>query len=90
VSLTRISVGGERGYDVVVGHGALAELPALVGGQVRAVLLIHPVSLAGLAESARLALTRAGYAVHTGEIPDGEAAKIWPGSPPRRGCAASG
>lgn len=75
MSLTRISVGGERGYDVVVGHGALAELPALVGGQVRAVLLIHPVSLAGLAESARLALTRAGYAVHTGEIPDGEAAK---------------
>jgi 3-dehydroquinate synthase len=75
VSLTRISVGGGRRYDVVVGHGALAELPALVGEQVRSVLLIHPAGLAGPAESARLMLTQAGYDVHPAPIPDGEAAK---------------
>ncbi len=75
MSLTRVSVGGERPYDVIVGRGALAELPALVGPGVRTVLLIHPVSLGDLAASARRVLEQAGYAVHAGPVPDGEAAK---------------
>ncbi|MGD0374004.1 MAG: 3-dehydroquinate synthase [Streptosporangiaceae bacterium] len=75
MSVTRISVSGERRYDVVVGSGALAELPALVGADVRAVMLIYPASLGELAGSARRALQGAGYLVHAEQIPDGEAAK---------------
>jgi 3-dehydroquinate synthase len=75
VNLTRISVGGERRYDVVVGSGALTELPALVGEQARSVLLIHQASLAGLARTAQRALAGAGYAVHAAQVPDGEEAK---------------
>ena len=75
MSVTRISVGGERPYEVVVGNGALAGLPALVGEDVRAVLLIHQASLAEVAGSACRALRGAGYVVDTEQIPDGEGAK---------------
>ena len=40
-SATRITVGGERPYEVVVGHGIAGELPALVGDQAATVVLIH-------------------------------------------------
>ena len=33
--LTRIAVGGERPYEVLVGHGLLAGLPPLIGDQAR-------------------------------------------------------
>ncbi len=75
MSVTRIGVTGERCYDVIVGSGALAELPALVGAEVRAVMLIYPPSLGELASSAGRALQDAGYLVHAEQIPDGEAAK---------------
>jgi 3-dehydroquinate synthase len=75
VSVTRISVGGERPYEVVVGHQALAELPALIGGLVRAVMVIHPASLAELAGLACGELRDAGFIVTAEQIPDGEAAK---------------
>ena len=75
MSLTRIRVGGEYRYDVVIGRGALAELPALVGPAAQSVMLIHPVSLDDIARSASRALQAAGYTVHAGQIPDGEAAK---------------
>jgi 3-dehydroquinate synthase len=75
VTLTRIGVGGERPYDVVVGHGATAALPSLVGQRARTVVVIHPVSLGEIAEPALRALRQAGYAVHAEVIPDGEAAK---------------
>jgi 3-dehydroquinate synthase len=75
VSVTRISVGGEYRYDVVVGSGALSELPALLGTGVRAVMLIYPAGLGELSKSAWRALQGAGYVVHAEQIPDGEAAK---------------
>ena len=75
MSVTRISVGGERPYEVVVGHQALAELPALIGGPVRAVMVIHPASLAELAGQACRELRDAGFIVTAEQIPDGEAAK---------------
>jgi 3-dehydroquinate synthase len=75
VSLTRIGVGGERPYDVVVGHGAAAELPSLVGHQARTVVVIYPARLGQIAAPALRALRQAGYLVHAEQIPDGEAAK---------------
>jgi 3-dehydroquinate synthase len=85
VSPTRITVGGERPYDVVIGAGVLGELPALVGAgaasrerqakRERQVAVIFPVCLAGIAAEACRALVSAGYRVQAEEIPDGEAAK---------------
>ena len=73
MSAIRITVGGERPYDVVIGTGVLGELPALVGEG--AVAVIHPAGLGGIAGQACRALTQAGHRVHAEEIPDGEAAK---------------
>ena len=42
MSVTRIDVGGERPYQVVVGTGVLGELPALVGDKARTVVVISP------------------------------------------------
>jgi len=75
VSLTRIGVGGERPYQVVVGTGAVGELPSVVGQEARTVAVIHPVGLGQIAEPACRALRDAGYRVHAEQIPDGEAAK---------------
>jgi len=75
VSLTRIDVGGERPYQVVVGGGAAAELPYLLGQDARTVVVIHPVNLGGIAGPVVRVLREAGYLVHAEQIPDGEAAK---------------
>ena len=39
--LTRIAVGGERPYEVLVGHGLLAGLPPLIGDKAQTVALVH-------------------------------------------------
>jgi 3-dehydroquinate synthase len=75
VTATRIQVGGELPYEVVVGAGVLAELPSLIGPGVQNVVVIHAAGLAAVAESASQALSGAGYAVHLETVPDGEAAK---------------
>jgi 3-dehydroquinate synthase len=75
MSPTRIGVGGERPYEVVVGRGIAAELPALVGDQARTVVLVHAEGLESLAGPAREALSAAGYAVYAEPVPAGEAAK---------------
>jgi 3-dehydroquinate synthase len=75
VSLTRIPVGGERPYDVLVGNGIMADLPALVGEQARTVVLIHAAGLERLARPACDVLTAAGYQVHAETVPAGEVAK---------------
>jgi 3-dehydroquinate synthase len=75
VTATRIAVGGERRYDVVVGSGVLAELPSLIGPQARNVVVVHAASLAGIAAAARQSIASAGFAVQTEPVPDGEAAK---------------
>ena len=75
MSVTRIPVGGERPYEVVIGTGVLGELPSLVGKDARAVVVVHASSLGGIARPACTLLEDAGYMVHAEAIPDGEAAK---------------
>ena len=72
---TTLSLPGANGYDVVVGHGVLDRLPALLGGSVRRVALVHPVTLADRAERVRAWLESHGPETHCLEVPDGEAAK---------------
>ncbi|HTT54070.1 MAG TPA: 3-dehydroquinate synthase [Streptosporangiaceae bacterium] len=75
MSVTRIGVRGEHPYDVVVGTGVLSELPALVGPQASAVMVIAPKGLEEIAWPVGRGLAGAGYQVHTAEVPAGEAAK---------------
>ena len=76
MTATRIAVGGEQPYEVVVGTGVLAELPSLVGSacQERGG---HPLGQPAARSRCRScqALARAGYAVQPEPVPDGEAAK---------------
>ncbi|NLE71549.1 MAG: 3-dehydroquinate synthase [Actinomycetales bacterium] len=72
---TRIAVGGEHPYDVVVGHHLLGELPGLLGDRVRKVLVVHPRVLAASAEAIRDDLEREGYRAYLAEVPDAEDAK---------------
>ena len=74
-TVTRIGVGGEQPYEVIVGTGVLPELPALVGPRAAAVVVLHARGLAAVARQARNVLEQAGYRVHAEELPDGEAAK---------------
>jgi 3-dehydroquinate synthase len=69
---TRISVGGEGWYDVVVGHGLLGQLPALLGGGVRRVAVVHSTVLAAIAR--QISKVLAGESLFL-EVPDGERAK---------------
>lgn len=75
MTTTRIRVGGEQPYDVVVGAGITAELPALVGDRASTVVLIHAEGLEAHAGPACDALTAAGYAVRQEPVPAGERAK---------------
>jgi len=75
VSVTRIPVGGERPYQVILGTGILGELPSLVGKDARAVVVVHAGRLGEIAGAACRVLAEAGYIVHAEPIPDGEAAK---------------
>ena len=75
----RVSVAGERPYDVLIGHGILAELPRIVqdapGAGAGGVTIIHAKALADRARAAEAALTNEGLRVLSIEVPDGEAAK---------------
>jgi 3-dehydroquinate synthase len=75
VTVTRIGVGGEHPYEVVVGSGVLGELPALIGGQARTVVVVHGPGLDRIAQPACAALRQAGYLVHAEQVPAGEQAK---------------
>lgn len=72
---TRIKVGGDQPYDVVVGTGVLSELPSLVGKRPETVAVIHDERLAPAAQRARSVLEEAGYQTHVTGVPSGEAAK---------------
>ena len=73
---TRIAVGsGATAYDVVVGSGLDHELPAVLGGSVRQVLVVHPVAQTAAGQRVRDGLQRSGFAVQMAEVPDGEPAK---------------
>jgi 3-dehydroquinate synthase len=71
---TRISVKGEKPYDVVVGHGLLGELAAMVAKSAR-VAVVHPAALRETADAIRADLEAAGHEAHAVEVPDGEAQK---------------
>jgi len=75
VSASRIGVGGERPYPVIVGTGVLGELPALVGDAARTVVVICPDGLDAIARPVCGALEAAGYRVHPEPVPAGEPAK---------------
>ena len=78
MTVTRIGVDGQHAYQVVVGTGVLAELPALVGQSARTVVVVHPKGLGEVARPVCGVLTGAGYTVHGEEVPAGEAAKTVP------------
>jgi 3-dehydroquinate synthase len=75
VTATRITVGGERPYEVVVGTGVLAELPALIGTAARNVVVVHAEGLGHVAAPVCQAIAQAGYTVRPEPVPDGDAAK---------------
>ncbi len=62
-------------YDVVVGRGLLASLPALLGERVQRVLVIHPRALRLTGDTVREELAAAGFTALTAEIPDAEEGK---------------
>ena len=78
---TRVKVGGEAPsgvaeYTVVVGHGLLGELPAMIGPKAARVAIVHPRALAATAEAVRDDLIEhSGYQALTIEVPDAEEAK---------------
>ena len=74
---TRIAVGGEAPYEVVVGRGLLGELGAMLGGSHRTqrVAVVHPRALRSTAEAVREDLADEGFEALTAEVPDGEDAK---------------
>jgi 3-dehydroquinate synthase len=75
VTVTRVDVGGDSPYQVVIGTGVLGELPSLAGPAARAVAVVHPAGLGEIARPVCGVLAAAGYTVHPLEVPAGEAAK---------------
>jgi 3-dehydroquinate synthase len=73
--VTRIQVGGEAPYEVLVGAGVLGELPALISKKAETVAIIHDEKLSRVAQGARRALEHAGFSVVAAEVPAGEVAK---------------
>lgn len=75
MSETRIAVGGDRPYEVVVGTGVLSALPDLVGKRAETVAVIHDERLGAVARPVCRVLDDAGYRVTVAGVPGGEAAK---------------
>jgi 3-dehydroquinate synthase len=79
---TRIRVGpgdpggrpADGGYDVLVGTGLLGELPPLLEGA-RKVLVVHPRALRATGEAVREDLAGQGFEAVAAEVPDAEEAK---------------
>ncbi|GAA4507015.1 3-dehydroquinate synthase [Brevibacterium yomogidense] len=72
---TTLEITGDTPTTVVFGTGLLGELPALLGGRTRRVLVIHPRALRSTGEVVREELAEAGYEAVSAEIPDAEEAK---------------
>jgi 3-dehydroquinate synthase len=71
---SRIEVGGEAPYQVVVGSGLAGELPPLLAGAQR-VAVLHQPTMRTAAAAIRDDLVAAGHQAHLVEVPDGEDAK---------------
>lgn len=72
---TRITVTAERTYDVVIGRHLLAELPQMVGPEVKKILIVHTEALEATATAVREDLLEQGYEALLAVIPDAEEAK---------------
>lgn len=72
--MTRIPVGGDRPYDVLVGRDLLGALPALVDGAARAAVLYAP-PLKSHADAVGQVLAGAGVRPIAIDVPDAEAGK---------------
>jgi 3-dehydroquinate synthase len=72
--MRRVTVAGERPYEVVIGPGAQHELALVLAGTARAVV-VHAPPLAARAGAAVETLQTAGVAAEALVVPDGEAAK---------------
>ena len=74
MSARRITVAGDRPYDVLIGPGVQAQLGLVLDGTARAVV-VHSRSLAAAAGAAVETLQQSGVAAEAVVVPDGEAAK---------------
>src|SRR5215216_3734356 len=72
---TRITVAGERPYQVHVGYGLLAEVPGLLIPGAQRVALLHPPTMIKTAERLCHVLAAAGLEPVRVDVPDAEAAK---------------
>ena len=72
--MRRVTVPGDRPYDVVIGSGAQHELGLVLDGTARAAV-VHAPPLAGLAGAVVETLQTSGVAAEAVVVPDGEAAK---------------
>jgi 3-dehydroquinate synthase len=72
--MRRVTVPGEKPYEVVIGPGARTELAMVLAGTPRAAV-VHAPPLAALAGAAVETLQTAGVAAEAVVVPDGEAAK---------------
>ncbi len=70
-----VRVGGDTGYDVLVGRHLLGSLPGLLGESVHRVLVVHPPTLAASADAMLEDLRAAGYEAYGAQVPDAEDAK---------------
>ncbi|MFP3712312.1 3-dehydroquinate synthase [Puerhibacterium sp. TATVAM-FAB25] len=74
-SPARVTVHGDKPYDVVIGRHLLGELPGMLGRDVRRVLVMHPASLEATGEAVRADLAAQGYEAFAVELPDAEEQK---------------
>lgn len=72
--ISRIIVGAEKPYPVVIGRNLLDQVPEHLSGA-KKVLVVHPVGLAVSAEALRDSLVSAGFEVLLAGVPDSEEAK---------------
>ena len=72
---TRITVGGERPYPVLVGHGVIDQLVPLLPDGVHRVAVIHAPTVADQAARITTALAEADLTAVRIPVPDGERAK---------------
>jgi 3-dehydroquinate synthase len=70
----RVTVAGDKPYEVVIGPGAQTELALVLAGTPKAVV-VHAPPLAAMAGAAVETLQTAGVAAEAVVVPDGEAAK---------------
>lgn len=72
--ISRITVGADSPYPVVIGRNLLEIVPSFLGGA-KKVLVVHPVGLAVSAEKLRDFLISGGFEVLLAGVPDNEEAK---------------